>query len=198
MRWDVDLFDVSPDGRTIAVVTNEDGISRLRLIDAASGGARPVLLPVGVIGSLDWHENGRDIGLSLSSARSPSDVYSVEAATGKVERWTESETGGLNAANFAEPELVRWPSFDGRTISGFLYKPRGEIHRPPAGRDQHPRRAGVAVRDPASSAATTTTSTSWAWRSSSPTCGARADTGSPTCCSTTAASARTRSRTSAR
>jgi dipeptidyl aminopeptidase/acylaminoacyl peptidase len=127
VRWDVDLFDVSPDGRTIAVVTNEDGISRVRLIDAASGGVRPVLLPVGVIGSLDWHESGRDIGLSLSSARSPSDVYSVEAATGKVERWTESETGGLNATTFAEPELVRWPSFDGRTISGFLYKPAAKF-----------------------------------------------------------------------
>ena len=128
IRWDVDLFDLSPDGRTIAVVTNEDGIGRLRLIDAASGEARLITaLPVGVIGSLEWHENGKDLGLSLSSARSPSDMYSVDAATGKVERWTESETGGLNAANFVEPELVRWKSFDGRTISGFLYKPAAKF-----------------------------------------------------------------------
>src|SRR5688500_2745188 len=128
IRWDVDLFDLSPDGRTIAVVTNEDGIGQLRLIDAESGDARLVTaLPVGVIGSLDWHENGKDLGLSLSSARSPSDMYSIDAATGKVERWTESETGGLNAANFVEPELVRWKSFDGRTISGFLYKPAAKF-----------------------------------------------------------------------
>jgi dipeptidyl aminopeptidase/acylaminoacyl peptidase len=50
-------------------------------------------------------------------------VYSLEPASGKVERWTESETGGLNAAVFSEPELVRWKSFDGRTISGLLYEP---------------------------------------------------------------------------
>ena len=126
--WDVDLFDVSPDGRTIAVVTNEDGIGRLRLIDAASGQGRVITaLPVGVIGSLDWHENGKEVGLSLSSARSPSDMYSVDAATGRVERWTESETGGLNAATFSEPELVRWKSFDDRTISGFLYKPAAKF-----------------------------------------------------------------------
>ncbi|HYP53706.1 MAG TPA: prolyl oligopeptidase family serine peptidase [Pyrinomonadaceae bacterium] len=43
--------------------------------------------------------------------------------TGKVERWTQSETGGLNAENFSEARLVRWPSFDGRQISGFLYQP---------------------------------------------------------------------------
>ena len=122
--WDVDLYDVSPDGRTIAIVTNEDGISRLRLVDAASGTARVVSgVPVGVIGTLEWHQNGREIGLSLSSARAPSDMFSVDVTSGKVERWTESETGGLNAATFAEPELVRWKSFDDRAISGFLYMP---------------------------------------------------------------------------
>jgi len=73
--------------------------------------------------ALEWHSNGRDLGLSLSSARSPVDCYSLDVSTGKLERWTESETGGLNAANFSEPELVRWKSFDARTISGFLYKP---------------------------------------------------------------------------
>jgi dipeptidyl aminopeptidase/acylaminoacyl peptidase len=126
--WDVDFWDVAPDGRTIAIVTNEDGVSRLRLVDAASGRSRLITgLPVGVIGPLAWHENGREMGLSLMSARSPSDMYSVNATTGAVERWTESETGGLNAANFVEPELVRWPSFDGRTISGFLYKPAAKF-----------------------------------------------------------------------
>ena len=122
--WDVDFYDVAPDGRTIAVVTNEDGISRLRLVDAASGASRTMsALPVGVIGPLEWHSNGRDLGLSLMSARSPSDMYSVDVTTGKAERWTESETGGLVAANFIEPELVRWKSFDGRSISGFLHRP---------------------------------------------------------------------------
>jgi dipeptidyl aminopeptidase/acylaminoacyl peptidase len=29
----------------------------------------------------------------------------------------------LNTATFPEPELVRWKSFDGRMISGFLYRP---------------------------------------------------------------------------
>ena len=49
------------------------------------------------------------------------------STTGKVERWTESETGGLNTAAFAEPELVRWKSFDGRKISGFLYRPPAQF-----------------------------------------------------------------------
>jgi dipeptidyl aminopeptidase/acylaminoacyl peptidase len=47
--------------------------------------------------------------------------------TGKVDRWTESETGGLNTEGFSEPELVRWKTFDERSISGFLYKPAAKF-----------------------------------------------------------------------
>ena len=30
---------------------------------------------------------------------------------------------GLNTSNFPEPQLIKWKSFDGKEISGFLYKP---------------------------------------------------------------------------
>ena len=129
--WDVDSYDLSPDGRTIAFVTNEEGLGVLRLLDTASGKEKPApKLPIGLVSGIEWHENGRDLGLVLSGARSPSDVYSIDVASGTLERWTESETGGLNAANFSEPELVRWKSFDGKTISGFLYKPASRFSGP--------------------------------------------------------------------
>ncbi|HZI19002.1 MAG TPA: prolyl oligopeptidase family serine peptidase [Pyrinomonadaceae bacterium] len=131
INWDVDSFVLSRDGKTIAFVTNEDGISRLRLLDTSTRRERRVEgLPDGVIGGLEWHENSRDLGFSLSSARSTSDVYSVDVRTGKVERWTESEAGGLNTAQLAEPRLVRWKSFDGREISGFLYVPPARFTGP--------------------------------------------------------------------
>ena len=140
--WDVDSYDLSPDGRTIAFVTNEEGLGVLRLLDTASGKEKPApKLPIGLVFGIEWHENGRDLGLVLSAARSPSDVYSIDVASGTLERWTESETGGLNAASFSEPELVRWKSFDGKTISGFLYKPASRFSGPASGRGQHPRRA---------------------------------------------------------
>ena len=37
-------------------------------------------------------------------------------------RWTQHEPGGADPAAFVEPELVRWKSFDGRSISGFIYR----------------------------------------------------------------------------
>lgn len=122
--WDVEEFDLSEDGKTIAFVTNENGIGKLYLMDTASGKFRPVAgLPTGVLSGVKMHRDGRIVAVDVASAKSPSDVYSVDVASGKVERWTQSETGGLNAANNVEPQLVSWKSFDGKTITGFLYQP---------------------------------------------------------------------------
>ena len=126
-KWDVEEFDLSPDGRTIAYALNEDGIGTLHLFDTGSRKELPrPELPVGVVGSLKWHPNSNDLGFVLSAYNSTSDVYSLDRRTNKVERWTESETGGLNPATFSKPELIRWPSFDGRTISGFMHLPSKE------------------------------------------------------------------------
>jgi dipeptidyl aminopeptidase/acylaminoacyl peptidase len=123
LNWDVETFDVSDDGRTIAFVTNEAGISRLRLLDTRTGAARLVAgLPAGTIGGLRIAPWGA-VGFSLSSARSPSDAYSVDPRTLAVIRWTRSETGGLDPAVNVEPELVQVRSFDGENVSGFLYQP---------------------------------------------------------------------------
>ncbi|MGB8866477.1 MAG: S9 family peptidase [Candidatus Sulfotelmatobacter sp.] len=122
--WDVDEFDLSYDGRTIAFVTNEDGFGVLHLFDTRTRKEKPVPnVPKGVISGVSWHKNNRDLGFNISSARSSSDAYSLDLQSGKVERWTFSETGGLNTASFPEPELIHWKSWDGRAISGFLYRP---------------------------------------------------------------------------
>jgi dipeptidyl aminopeptidase/acylaminoacyl peptidase len=124
IKWDVDEVELSEDGKTLAFVTNEDGISKLYLMNTATGKYRPVPgIPTGLIGGLNFHKNSRDLGFVLTSARSTADVYSIDVTTNKLERWTASETGGLNTATFAEPQLIKWPTFDGKTISGFLYMP---------------------------------------------------------------------------
>ncbi len=122
--WDVDDFELSKDGKTLAFVTNEEGMSVLRLLDTATGKEKPApKLPVGNVFGIDWHKNSRELGFTMVGARSSADAYSLDVQTGKVERWTFSETGGIPTENFPEAELVRWKSFDGLGISGFLYKP---------------------------------------------------------------------------
>ncbi len=129
--WDIDEFDVSPDGRLVAFVANEAGISKLYLLDAARQRARPLArLPIGILFGLRWHRNGHDLGFTLGTARSPGDAYSIDVRTGTLTRWTESELGGMIAAELPEPTLIRWSASDGREITGFLYRPPARFTGP--------------------------------------------------------------------
>jgi len=124
INWDVEYIALSPDARTLALVTNEDGNGRLHLLDTRSRKARPVrTLPAGSISAPKWHANSRDLAFHLVSSRSPEDIYSVDVKTGAVDRWTYSETSGINTEHLSEPAIVEWPSFDGKRISGLLYRP---------------------------------------------------------------------------
>ena len=117
LSWDVDEFAQSWDGKWLAYLSNEDGISKLHLIDAVTRKEQPVpTLPVGVIGGLIWHRNNRDLGFGMTTAKDPGDCYSLDVSAGKVERWTTSETA-VNTSGLHDAELVRWKTFDGRTTT---------------------------------------------------------------------------------
>jgi dipeptidyl aminopeptidase/acylaminoacyl peptidase len=146
IAWDVEAFDLTRDGKRIAFATDEEGVSVLHVMDTATDKEISLpKLPAGVIGALRWHKNNHDLGFSLNNARSPGDCYSLDVTTGKVEQWTNSETAVKTDA-FPEAELVRWKSFDGKMISGFLYKPAAKftgkrpvmvvIHGGPEGQSQ--------------------------------------------------------------
>src|SRR6185295_17678283 len=90
-NWDVEDIELSPDGRTLAVITNEAGIGVLRLYDARTRKPLPRPgMPVGGVRGLVWHENSRDLAVSVNSAQSPSDVYAIEVPGNRVSRWPES------------------------------------------------------------------------------------------------------------
>ncbi len=74
--WDVDEFDLSPDGRWIACVTNEDGVGALHVINAATGAERRIpKLPPGLISDVRWRKGGAELGFTLTTARAPADAY---------------------------------------------------------------------------------------------------------------------------
>ncbi|HAN64777.1 MAG TPA: peptidase S9, prolyl oligopeptidase [Chitinophagaceae bacterium] len=133
MNWDVDGFDLSEDGKQLVFITNEAGQSVLYHLQTTGKAYSKIDgLPVGVYSRPDFHRNGKDIALSVNTARSASDIYVVDITTKKTERWTESEMGGMAPDQLSEPRLVTWKSFDGLEISGFYYgaHPRFNGKRP--------------------------------------------------------------------
>jgi dipeptidyl aminopeptidase/acylaminoacyl peptidase len=123
VKWDISEIAMSPDRKLLAFVSNEDGIGRLHLMDTTNSKELPVPeMPAGVVSKLIWHRNLPYLGFVFASTRSPSDVYSLNIDTGKIEKWTTARHAA-KVEEFREPELIRWKSFDGRMISGFLYRP---------------------------------------------------------------------------
>jgi dipeptidyl aminopeptidase/acylaminoacyl peptidase len=124
IKWDVDEFQLAPDGKTVAVTTNEDGVSRLYLIATDTLQRKPTpTLPVGIVSDLKWHNNSADLAFNFKSLRTPNDVYSLNIATGNIERWAKGVILGVEVEKLSQPEIVKWKSFDGKSISGYLYRP---------------------------------------------------------------------------
>lgn len=124
--WDIENFSLSADGKHLMAVVNHNGRDEVRLFDASTGKelARPGI-PAGAVGGGQWHERQpSQLAFSLNSPQSPGDVYSFDAVSGKLERWTVAASApGVNPDAFVSPELVQIKSFDGLTISGWLFLP---------------------------------------------------------------------------
>lgn len=123
-QWDVATFAVSRDKARLAYVVNENGLSRLYTFETADRRftALPEL-PAGIVSGLRFDPHADRLGFTVSSATTPSDVFSVDFGSRRMTRWTMSEIGGLRRDQLAEPSLVAYESFDGRSIPAFVYKP---------------------------------------------------------------------------
>ncbi len=121
--WDVGQVTVDPASGRVAIVVNADGASSLYLFE--EGKRREVPLPLGILDRLEFSPDGKQLGFTLSRPDAPPDAYSLTLADDKLTRWTFSETGGLDASKFVTPERIQFPSFDGRTIPAYCFKPAG-------------------------------------------------------------------------
>jgi dipeptidyl aminopeptidase/acylaminoacyl peptidase len=128
--WDIEEFDVSSDGRYLAWVSNQDGISKLTVLDQMLRlELAPQGLPAGQIDNLRFDRTGKRLGFSVETPQSPDDAYSYELERNQLVRWTQSEIGPIDARTLVQAELVRYPTWDrangkARTIAAYVYRPR--------------------------------------------------------------------------
>ncbi|WP_169976734.1 S9 family peptidase [Tautonia rosea] len=124
IETDVESFAVADDGKTLAVTVHDDGYSSLRILDAETGKelARPDV-PDGQIDSLSFRPGSNEVAFNLETPREPSQAYSVIVSTGVVVRWTRSLPGSTGVRIPNSPERLRYPSFDGREIPVFIFRP---------------------------------------------------------------------------
>lgn len=128
---DVEDVTLSDDGRVLAWLVNDEGYARLRLRDLETGkdlpesdlpgGARPHL--TGDEPPLVLSPDGSFAALVITSPRRPPEVWLVETETGRARALTDSRLGGLLEDDLVDADIVRYPTFDGREIPAWLYRP---------------------------------------------------------------------------
>jgi dipeptidyl aminopeptidase/acylaminoacyl peptidase len=123
IQWDVEDAELSKDGTQLAFVTNENGLSKLYTLATATNQYTPIPnIPTGIIGGVNWSSDSKSIGITFVAYNASADVFEFNMTTKELIRWTESELGGMDISTLQEPRLISWKSFDGKTISGYLFK----------------------------------------------------------------------------
>jgi dipeptidyl aminopeptidase/acylaminoacyl peptidase len=114
-------------GRSLLVHENEDGYSRLTLLDPTTFSVREqVPLPGrGVIEHPVLSVDGSLLAFSFSSPVEPHDVYLYDLDGRELTRLTRSPSA-VDPATLREPTLHRFESFDGESVPVFLFEPEGE------------------------------------------------------------------------
>jgi dipeptidyl aminopeptidase/acylaminoacyl peptidase len=136
LQWGITEFELSPDGRRGAFVSNENGVSRLYLFDPARLRWRSVpSIPTGIIYGLRFDEDGRRLGMTVStpSAGREAMVLSLgrsPTAGRRLTAWTDGQPGDAERSSLVSPTLFSFTStLPGQDralqIPGFAYVPPG-------------------------------------------------------------------------
>lgn len=114
---DVEAWALSSDQRLLATIENDRGFAVVRL--GALNGDRPMVtgLPSGVAADLAFSQDGEGLALSASSPTDPQGLWIVRNGAARPVWRPETDL------SFRPFELVEWPSFDNRTIPGWLALP---------------------------------------------------------------------------
>lgn len=129
---DIDKMTFSPDGSKLVFVVNEGGYSKPYLMDTQTMKYAPLNLgSSGVISSIKFNKDNNRLGFGLSASNQASEAYVYDIKNQKMERWTFSETAGLNPEIFRSSKLIEYPTYDKdertkktRMIPSFLMKPK--------------------------------------------------------------------------
>jgi dipeptidyl aminopeptidase/acylaminoacyl peptidase len=124
--WDVEEVATSADGQYLAWTVNEDGSSRLFVRHLPTGTLVDLPdIPVGVIGTVTAARTGNKLGFLLSRPNHSAEIYVLDLAESTLTQITYGFLGGIDPAELITPEVVAFPSFDGRDIPALLYRPAG-------------------------------------------------------------------------
>ncbi len=124
-NWDVGSIELSKDGKWLAFILNVNGYSEVYSLNLATKAVKKLNFPKGgIIGGLRFTPDGRKIIFTYQSPVKNQDIYYYDVVAGNYKQITRSSTAGIPPSSFVDAQLVRFKSFDGLEIPGYLYLPK--------------------------------------------------------------------------
>src|SRR2546426_165571 len=134
-RWDKAMPLWAPDGKRIAFLENRDGNVQLKTISRDGKGSRAVSPAKGSASRAVWTPDAKGLFYQHSEFTQPTRLILRRGE--RKATLVDSLREPLPKDELAAGKLVRYPSFDGRTITAWLFVPRKDRRRNAAGVDPH-------------------------------------------------------------
>ena len=127
LKWEAHAGDFAPDGRSFTYTLNADGRADVYTVDRSSGYATKLPFPEGINSPagnpLAFSRSGDRLLVSHQSSTEPADLWVYDLATRNSRQLTFSAVASLDPSRLPSSQLVHYKTFDGKTISAFLWLP---------------------------------------------------------------------------
>jgi dipeptidyl aminopeptidase/acylaminoacyl peptidase len=129
-EWNVDGVNVDEDTRRVVYTRNVDGYTDVTVGELTDPDRIDPLaevdLPRGIVGGGQFGPDGQQVALTFTASTENTNVHVLDVESGDSERWTFAGTAGVPEDSFVDPELVHYPTFDGREIPAFFSLPESD------------------------------------------------------------------------
>lgn len=132
-RDDAELasMDILADGRLI-LNWNAAGRSELAFFDLATAEMTPgPSLPAELAGPPEASSDGTQALFTVSGSTLPNDVWRLDLANDKFTKISQTPHEGVDLDSLVQPVLKTFTAHDGLELSGWLYRPHGQIEAGP-------------------------------------------------------------------
>jgi len=125
---------VSPDGKSFLIQETKDGIDNLKIAklknDRLGEVASSFVRGSYVIWGTRWLSN-HEVVYTIENVGKPASVESFDFSKKKHTSWTKERVPPQIDNAVQPPEVIKWKSFDGKTISGYVIRPKSEQIKSP-------------------------------------------------------------------
>lgn len=125
---------VSPGGQRIMFQETTNGVDRLRVFPIKNGilgdEYQPFMPDTFVVWNTRWLSND-ELAYTLENIGTPASIQSFDFRTKRKTDWTKEKLPEQLREKVDPPKMISWKSFDGKEISGYAIRPKGNQQKLP-------------------------------------------------------------------